>query len=167
SQTPGTGNGARTIKRKQMSVRVNRVTISQILGIEELDFNVNKVERVEGGNAKGKTSVIEAFKAALGGGRVAHIVRNGAEKGEVVIELMRDDLGQEPVSVTVRKSFTAEGSSDLTVLEGTRKVAKPQAYLNELIDPLALNPIDFILEPNTKKRTVMLLQTMPLELSAD
>ena len=65
-------------------MRVAHVRISNILGIEEIEFAPGGFTEVSGGNGAGKTSVLEAIRAALRGGNDATLLRNGADRGEIV-----------------------------------------------------------------------------------
>lgn len=137
-------------------MRAKRIHIKNILGIEELEIEPGKVTVVSGGNGVGKTSVIEALRATLGGGNDATLLRNGSEQGEVVLEL---DDGME-----IRKTVTENGS-DLQLRHPTfGKVSKPQTVLNQLHDALSLNPVEFLTAKDPAK---LLLEAVPMALDVD
>jgi DNA repair exonuclease SbcCD ATPase subunit len=68
-------------------MHISKVKITNILGIDELEFQPGQFNAFTGGNGSGKTSALEAIKAALKGGHDATLLRNGADKGEVVLVL--------------------------------------------------------------------------------
>lgn len=140
-------------------MKINHVKINNILGIKELEFAAGNFTEISGRNGEGKTSVLEAIKAAIRpAGHDATLLRNGADKGEIVLVL--DD------NTEVRKRVTG-GSSPLEVRgpDGS-KVAKPADIMKQLSDMIAVNPIDF-LRATKKDRTRVLLEAMPLTLDRD
>jgi predicted ATP-dependent endonuclease of OLD family len=134
-------------------VKINRVKISSILGIDELEFEAGQFNEIAGQNGQGKTSVLSAIKAATQGGHDATLLRKGADKGEIVLLL---DDGTE-----ISKRVT-ESASPLTVTQDGKKVQRPTDVLKALTDTLSVNPIDFLRAPK-KDRVRVLLDTMPIE----
>lgn len=140
-------------------MKVASVKINNILGIEDFEITPKSITRFEGKNSVGKTSALEAIKAALKGGHDATLLRNGADEGQIVI-LLDDGL-------EIKKTVTAE-KTDLSVKypRSGIKVDKPQTHLNALTDALSVNPIEFLNAP-AKDRTAYLLQAMPLKVTVD
>lgn len=141
-----------TTESTAVKLRVAHVKISNILGIEELEFAPGGYCEVTGGNGSGKTSTIEALRAALRGGHDATLLRNGAEKGEIVLVL--DDGTQ------IKKSVTAK-DTNVVVLRDEKKVQRPAEAIKALHDVLSVNPVEFLRVPE-KQRVDVLLQTMPI-----
>lgn len=136
-------------------MRLNKVSISNIMGLKELIFEPGSIVEISGQNGSGKTSVIESIKAALQGGNDATLLRNGAEKGEIVLEL---DSG-----MTITK--TVKGKSSTTVTDSTgRKMPQPQTELDRLYDLFSVNPIQF-LTAKPDKRAEVLLETLKIEVT--
>ncbi len=133
-------------------MQIARVKISNILGIQELEFTPEGFTEISGPNGAGKTSVLEAIKAALQGGHDATLLRKGSDKGEVVLVL--DDGTQ------IRKRVT-EKSSPLEVQQQGSKVGRPTDVLKTLTDMLSVNPVDF-LRARKADRVKVLLETMPI-----
>jgi recombinational DNA repair ATPase RecF len=134
-------------------VRIVKIQIDNILGLEHLDIAPGALTVVEGANGTGKTSVLEAIKAGLGGGRDATLLRKGAKEGQVVLVL---DDGTE-----ITKRVKADGASTATVKHPTfGAIAKPQSYLDKLADALSVNPIAFLAAPPAK-RAAWLLEVLP------
>jgi hypothetical protein len=94
--------------------------------------------RIEGRNAAGKTSVLDAIAAALGGGKQQPDlpVRKGAKKAKVVL-----DLG----GLKVERRWTAGGGSVLEVSEKNGpKLASPQKILDKLVGDCTFDPLEFV-----------------------
>ncbi len=90
-------------------LRVARVSIQHIAGIEQLEFEPGKsLTLISGQNGSGKSSVIRSVLAAIGGGSEARLVRKGKEQGETVILL--DDPGTTGKKTTIRKVLKADAS---------------------------------------------------------
>ena len=137
-------------------MKVAKVHISNILGIEELDFQPGAVTVIEGKNGVGKTSVLEAIKGALGGSD-ATLLRNGATVGE--IGLLFDD--ETRLTATVRPEKKPSLALDNPAYG---KISKPGAFLAERVDGLAVNPIQFLTAP-ASKRAEWLLEVLPVEVT--
>lgn len=138
-------------------MQVNRIRINNILGIDQLEFTAGQFNEISGKNGQGKTSVLEAVKAALQGGHDATLLRTGAEKGEIVLVL---DDGTE-----ISKRVTP-ASSPLTVVQDGQKAKRPTEVLKTLTDMMSVNPVDFLRAPKSL-RTRVLLEAMPLEADAE
>lgn len=134
-------------------MEIQRIKISNILGIDELEFNAGKFNQISGKNGQGKTSVLEAIKAATQGGTDATLLRKGEEKGEIVLVL---NDGTE-----IQKRLTERGAN-LTVTDGDGvKSKRPTDVLKGITDMLSINPVDFLRAPK-KDRVRVLLETMPI-----
>jgi DNA repair exonuclease SbcCD ATPase subunit len=94
--------------------------------------------RIEGKNAAGKTSVLDAISAALGGGKEQPTlpVRSGAKRARVELDL--DEI-------KVERRWTAGGGTSLVVTakDGTR-LASPQAILDQLVADCTFDPLAFV-----------------------
>lgn len=139
-------------------MRISKIQISNILGIEELELTPQGYTQISGQNGTGKTSVIEAVKAALGCGENATLLRNGAERGETVLVL--DDGTKISQTVTKSGATTAVRGPD------GKKLAKPAEVIKSLADMLAVNPVDFLTAPK-RERVRVLLESMPIEVDAE
>jgi hypothetical protein len=135
-------------------MRISKVSIRNILGIEELELTPKGYTQISGPNGTGKTSVLEAIKAALGVGDDATLLRKGAERGEVVLVL---DNGTE-----IRKAVSPAGARTTVKGADGKALPKPQAVIQALADMLSVNPVDFLLA-KPKERVRVLLDAMPLE----
>lgn len=134
-------------------MQISKLTIRNILGLEHLEVQPGQFNEISGPNGTGKTSVLEAIKAALKSGHDATLLRKGADNGEVVLVLDNGDQ--------IRKRVTPSRSS-FDVTQGGNKTSKPADVIKQLTDLLSINPVDFLRAPK-KDRVRVLLETMPLE----
>jgi DNA repair exonuclease SbcCD ATPase subunit len=138
-----------------MKTHISHIKISNILGIDSMEFDAGKFVKISGPNGSGKTSILEAIKSTLRGGHDGTLLRAGAEKGEAVIVL--DDGTQ----IAKRVS---ESASTTVVTDGNGKRAtKPADVVKSLADLLSVNPVDF-LRASKKERVSVLLESMPIVL---
>jgi DNA repair exonuclease SbcCD ATPase subunit len=134
-------------------MKIAHVTIKNILGTRELDFApAAGFTEIVGPNGSGKTTVLEAIKAALKGGHDATLLRDGSEKGEIVLVL---DDGTE-IKKTVR-----EHTSDVAITRDGRRLPKPAELIKALVDKISNNPVEF-LTAKKDDRVSIFLQSMPL-----
>lgn len=139
-------------------MHVTRVIITNILGIQHLDFEPGKVTEISGTNGSGKTSVLEAIQAVLKGGNDATLLRKGADKGEAV--LVFDD------GTSITKSVTATASTTTVRDPEGKKQARPADIIRNLTDLYSANPVEFLRAPK-KDRVRVLLETMPLKVDPE
>lgn len=137
-------------------MKISKIKVSNILGITELAFEAGEFTEITGRNGEGKTSVLEAIKAALSSGHDATLLRNGATKGEVVLVL---DDGTE-----LSKAVTASGSTT-TVRRDGKKLLRPAEVIRQMADMMSVNPIEFLLAKKAD-RTRALLEAMPMTVDA-
>lgn len=133
-------------------MHISKISISNILGIKELTFNAGQFVEVSGRNGQGKTSVLEAVKAALGSGNDATLLRKGEKQGEAVLTF--DD------GSAARRRVSAD-KCDNTVRVDGKPIAKPVDWLRKIADLSSVNPVDF-LRATKKDRARTLLESMPL-----
>ncbi len=138
-------------------MRVNRVSIRNVLGIEELEFAPGQVTVIEGSNASCKTSILEAIRAAVGGGHDATLLHNGAEQGEIVLVL--ED------GVEIQKTITGSDSTVAVVHPEFGAIKKPQTFIDKMYDALSVNPIQFLTKGRDRLKN--LLEVLPLQVAED
>jgi len=93
---------------------------------------------LSGKNDAGKSSVLDAIWAALGGAAACPVkpIREGTEKGEVRLVL---DNG-----LVVERTFTAKGTYlKVTADDGAKQYTKPQDMLDALVGKIAFDPLAF------------------------
>lgn len=115
-----------------------------------------------GDNEQGKTSLLDAIVAAIGGKSYmpSHPVRVGEDEGAVRIELSN--------GLVVRRIFDAEGGGSIVVesADGAR-YPSPQAVLDKLYTSVAFDPISFTrLEPKKQLEALRRLVTLDVDVDA-
>jgi len=131
-------------------MKLTKLKIKNILGIDDIEFDAGKFTTITGANSSGKSSIFKAIQNVFQGGHEANLVRNGTDKGEIV--LVFDD------GVTARKVVTEEKS---TLAVSGHKNGK--TYLDSISDITAINPISF-LAGSESERLKILLESMTIEL---
>lgn len=137
------------------NMKVSYIGIKNVLGIKSLECRPGKITSIDGPNASGKTSFLEAVKAALGGGHDGTLLRDGSDEGEIVLVF---DNGMK-----LTKHIGREKSN--VVLQGSDggKIDKAASFLKNIVDIIGLNPIQLLTAPQ-KERVNILLDSVPLEL---
>lgn len=135
-------------------MRATKIRLTNILGIDDIEITPGQVTRIEGRNGEGKSSIIEGLKSLFAGGNDVTLLRNGAEKGEIALELSD--------GTEISRKVTGNGST-LSVKHATfGKVSKPQGVVETLANIASVNPVHFLsLAP--KKRVEYLLEVCPIE----
>ncbi|WNN95999.1 ASCE ATPase [Arthrobacter phage Hirko] len=113
---------------------------------------------ISGRNGQGKTSVLDAITAALGGTSTKALprpIRDGASNAEIVLQT--EDL-------TITRRFTASGSTLTVVGADGLKVPKGQAKLDALLGRLSLDPLAFTqLDDKAQLKTLIDLVELPFD----
>lgn len=139
------------------TMKISHIKISNILGIDSLEFSPEGFTAITGPNGAGKTSILEAIKAATGQGHDATLLRKGADKGEVVLVL---DDGTE-----IQQRVTPNRTTRDVVRDG-KKITQPGNVIKSLTDALSVNPVEF-LTARKQDRVKVLLESMPIKLDAE
>jgi DNA repair exonuclease SbcCD ATPase subunit len=148
------------IRRKRKLSKIKRLVTRQALGLEEYSVNFGNVNIISGGNAKGKTSILEIIEKALyNTDRRDKFVRTGADKA--FIEIETDD------GMKVERTVVEDGSSSVKVTRDGIPVRAPQTFLDQLLgvskerkDVFAFNPVDFMLK-SAKDQSKIILSMIP------
>lgn len=142
-------------------MKIDKIRISNVLGIEHLEFDAGRFNAIEGRNGSGKTTVLEAIRSVIEGGSDATLLRHGQEKGEVV--LLLDD------GVEIRKRVG--GTASVTVEKDGVRSPSPQSVIKALTDSISVNPVAFLQMGSTaagkKQRVNVLLEAMPISVSQE
>jgi len=137
--------------------RIAQIQIKNIMGIEELEFDLDgKATLVTGKNGEGKSSIIRALTSTVAGGYSAELVRMGEDSGEVVL-VMDDEM-------SVRKKFNTTKAGSTTLRVDGKTLPRPQAHLNALFDSVATDPAKF-LASKPASQLEQLLEATPMALS--
>jgi len=92
-------------------MKLQRVSIESIKGIEYLEFNAaGSLIEVSGENGAGKSSLLDAIRAVVEGGHDPSLIRLGAKKG--VVKMQLDDGTTIVRTITEKASRTEITTSD-------------------------------------------------------
>jgi hypothetical protein len=140
-------------------MKITKIRIRNFLGIENFQPDgLGKLNRIEGGNGVGKSSVVKAIQEAIkSSGTDPSLIRLGEDRAEIMIEI--DD------SIEVARTITRTANTVKVVSDGT-PVNKPQAFLKSLIGPYNFNPVEFFLA-KPRERRELLLSSIPFTIQPD
>ncbi len=130
-------------------MKILSLRIRNFAGILEADIVPGKVTVFAGKNRQGKTSILNAVRAALEGA-APETIHQGAKSAEILIDLEE---------ITVDRRITPGGQRvEVLNAEGFKRPA-PQTYLCSLLGATQFNPMEF---HRAKKvdRTKMLLEAV-------
>lgn len=125
-------------------MRIIELQVENVMRLRALRMNPDKtLVKIEGRNAQGKSSVLYAIGAALGGGKqkIDMPIRKGEEKAFVQL-----DIGDEnEVKYVVRRQWNASGHTSLviTLPDGTPQKS-PQAILDGFVSDRTFDPLSFV-----------------------
>jgi len=140
-------------KNDKPAVRVVKLRLHNFMGISDAEIEPGKVTLVRGSNGVGKTTILEGFKSALRGGHDGSLIRQGEESAEVGL-ILSD-------GVEIEKRIRETDSKTQVTHPDFGKLSKPAAYLDNLRDAFAINPIDF-LQAKPERRVELLLSAIPM-----
>jgi len=115
---------------------------------------------IEGGNAQGKTSVLNMIRVALvEKGATKDAIKKGADKGEIIVRLD---------NYLVHRVMHQEKKPTLRVTDADGKnVPQPGAFLPALLGLSPLDPIELFLEKDKGKRRAKILSAIPCQVTAE
>ena len=108
---------------------------------------------IGGRNTAGKSSLMDALTAALGGvdALPADPVRHGANGAEIVVELA-GGRGR----YTITRKIAGPGKSTLKITGPDGPMAKPQTWLDQLVSGRFLDPVGFLSRKPAEQRQTLL-----------
>ena len=130
-------------------MKTSLIKIRTAFGVHETQLGTNSVE-ITGRKGAGKSSVLDAIRYALTNRSDRdYIVKQGSDEAEIIIET---DTGLQ----IGRKRKAAMSTSDLKLKENGLNVPRPQTFLDDIITPLQLNPVEFISKPASEQNRIIL-----------
>lgn len=139
-------------------MKVARLIIRDYAGVEAADIKVPPGGiLITGGNARGKTSIYRALRAALKAQGVdPDAIRQGAEKSEILVDLS---------SLHVRTIIRPKGEETVVMDESGQVQRKPRTILNDLFGD-ELDPLAFY-QAKDKDRRRMIYEVLPMKVTAE
>lgn len=139
-------------------MKVTRISIRNILGVEALDFEPGALTILAGRNGVGKTSILAAISGALRGGHDPSLLRQGAEKGQI-------DILLEDGTAIVKRIFPGKSVLDVTAPE-LGKISRAQTWLDGQFDELGVNALSLVTCPASKCAEYV-AEIMPIRVDSD
>ncbi len=144
-------------------MKITRITIKNLYGIRALDVELGAAGAlISGDNGMGKTSVLRAIRAALAGqGLDEHAVRDGAEAGEVIVDV------DQVIHVRQRAS-RAKRQPKLEVLQAGVAWDSPRTRLKELgLVQCAIDPVRLMEAADGAERQRLVMEASPCEITME
>jgi len=130
-------------------MKISKIKLKNIIGIEELEADIKGNLLLEGTNGVGKTSIIDAIRVAVSNSANREvIVRQGHKEGEIYLEL--DD------GLKIERKKRESSSDYKKITKNEQEVAKPETFLKSLFSELQLNPAEFINYTDKEKNRILL-----------
>uniref|UniRef100_A0A6M3J0Z8 Putative ATPase domain containing protein n=1 Tax=viral metagenome TaxID=1070528 RepID=A0A6M3J0Z8_9ZZZZ len=115
-------------------MKIQQLTIKDFKGIEEADLHPGQLTLISGGNGQGKSSILDAIKAAFQGGD-ARLIRAGADKASIFVDL---------AELKITRTITEKGNYPKVTTADGMSPSSPQKFLATLLDlKFAFNPLEF------------------------
>ena len=140
-------------------MRISRIKISNLFGIQEVDLGDKSVE-LSGPKGSSKTSVLDSIEFCLTNrAKRDYVVYKGAEKGTIFIQM---DNG-----ITIERTVAAgQSSGPVKVKNGSMLQTRPAEFLSTIFTPLQLNPVEFCeMSRQEKNRVILSLIEFPWDLN--
>lgn len=158
-------------KKPKKTMRVQRVQIRDVMGVEEFDLAPGKVTIIEGPNGRGKTSILEAIQRTLGGGTsLANLQRipQGDEEVQAEVVLLLEDESGKPYKVKrdARGVVVQEGRKGAGGALSFKEVESPVSWLRRHYDGQGASPTA-LLTASPKERLTMILESLHLDFDYD
>lgn len=130
-------------------MKTSLIKIRTAFGVHETQLSDKSVE-LTGRKGTGKSSVLDAIRYGLTNRSDRdYIVKQGADEAEIIIET---DTGLH----IDRKRKASMDTSQLGLKENGLNVPRPQTFLDDIITPLQLNPVEFIQKPIAEQNRIIL-----------
>lgn len=131
-------------------MRVISIEIKNVGIVEDVKLTLDKPLMLFYGDLKqGKSTILKAFKWAVGGGFPSDILRHGTQEGHIIIGLQNGSITR---SFYVGRDQTTKAQEIIFIKDG-RQVLKPAAEIQALLNPFITDPEYLLkLEPLARKK---------------
>lgn len=144
--------------RAPSPTRAVRVRIQNVMGLEEVEFDLGDVTEIKADNGCGKSSALEAISGLFQVSDSSRLLRRGADNGS--IWMLFDD------GSSVTRTIEPGGTELEAFGPDGRKLPSARAFLDKIANLASLRPADF-LAANDAERINLLLKAVPLKLSPE
>jgi DNA repair exonuclease SbcCD ATPase subunit len=137
--------------------KISKLKIKNFIGIEEMAIDFKDINKISGGNGRGKTTILDSIQKAIYNSMNPRpeVVRNGEESAQLFVEL---DNG-----ITIERVIKSDGADKVKVLDNGQPVARPESFLRKLLGNhiFSFNPVAF-LQKSDKEQAEILLSLLPI-----
>jgi hypothetical protein len=142
--------------------KISKLKIKNFIGIEELALDLKDINKISGGNGRGKTTILDSIQKAIYNSMNPRpeVIRNGEESAQLFVEL---DNG-----ITIERVIKHDGVDKVKVLDNGQPVAKPETFLRKLLGNhiFSFNPVAF-LQKSDKEQAEILLSLLPITVTRE
>lgn len=134
---------------KEKPMRIIGLQAENVKRLKAVRLDTNRtLIKVEGKNAAGKSSLLDAIMYAFGGGKTLPDmpIRKGETKARVVIDL--DEI-------TIERRWTLKTTNLIVTTKEGVQLASPQAVLERLFSDLMFDPLKFATMPPSEQLIVL------------
>jgi hypothetical protein len=142
--------------------KIAKLKIKNFIGIEEMAIDFKDINKISGGNGRGKTTILDSIQKAIYNSMNPRpeIIRNGEESAQLFVEL---DNG-----ITIERVIKNDGVDKVKVLDNGQPVARPESFLRKLLGNhiFSFNPVAF-LQKSDKEQAEILLSLLPITVTKE
>lgn len=130
-------------------MKISRLRIENLYGIEQLELDGNSVE-LTGSNGVGKSSVLDAIRLALtNNSKRKYVVKNGQKEGKIYVKL--DD------GTTIERRKRTDKSDYKSIKDANgNDINSPESFLKDIFTPLQLEPVEFLSMSEQEQNRILL-----------
>lgn len=130
-------------------MKISKLKIENLYGIEELELDGNSVE-LTGSNGVGKSSVLDAIRLALtNNSKRKYIVKNGQTEGRIFVKL--DD------GTTIDRKKRTDKADYKSIKDANgNEINSPESFLKDIFTPLQLEPVEFLSMSEQEQNRILL-----------
>lgn len=142
--------------------KISKLKIKNFIGIEEMAIDFKDINKISGGNGRGKTTILDSIQKAIYNSMNPRpeVIRNNEESAQLFVEL---DNG-----ITIERVIKSDGADKVKVLDNGQPVARPESFLRKLLGNhiFSFNPVAF-LQKSDKEQAEILLSLLPITVTKD
>lgn len=140
---------------------ITSITLRNFLGVREAKYDLGRITEISGKNGRGKTTLVEGLRNALGGGDLARLqnvhAQDDAELGLVI------NNGEYIVQRKGKDTIVKQRVGSSAAYE---KVRRPQTFVDSLYDAMLSDPMR-LYRASSKEQLDILLEILGQDLTSE
>lgn len=140
-----------------MGLKIKSIDIVNIGCIESLTIEPDVLTVIEGRNATGKSTILNALRYVVEGGHDPSLLRKGAEAGKIII-ILSD-------GVTITATITPDKTTRVIRHPQFGRISKEKEWIRSVINSVSFEPARF-LTAKPADRLEIFLESLPVRLEA-